>query len=100
VLDLPRNPGNYVATRLQTDARGAVVAIVENRAPVALAEIVLTPVLIDVAGRVTGQARSVRISRSLASGESLAVDLGLGAPGPDLLQRLRIRVDSARAAPR
>ncbi len=99
-LDLPRNPGNYVATGLQNDARGAVVAIVENRAPVALAEIVLTPVLIDVAGRVTEQGRSIRVSRNLGSGERLAVDLGLGTQGPELLQRLRVRVHSARAAPR
>lgn len=100
ILDLPRNPGAYVATGLQADARGAVVAIIENRAPVTLAEVVLTPVLVDAAGRIAEQGGSVRVSRSLASGKRLTVDLGLGAVAPERLQRLRVRVDSARPAPR
>ncbi len=100
LLDLPRNPGTYVASAVQTDARGAAVAIVENRAPVALAEIVLTPVVLDSAGRATEQGRSVRVSRALASGERVAVELGLGPVPPELLPRLRVRIDAARAAPR
>ncbi|MFO1425912.1 MAG: M48 family metalloprotease [Steroidobacteraceae bacterium] len=67
-LDIGRNPGRYVATGTQLDARGSLVAVLENRAPVALEEITVTPVLLDAGGSVAQQGRSVRIGRARASG--------------------------------
>ncbi len=37
-MDLPRNPGNYVATGGQLDPSGRVVVIIQNRAPIPLRE--------------------------------------------------------------
>ena len=57
-LDLPRNPGNYIKTDLQLDSRGELIGVIENRAPVALRGIVVTPVRVDGAGRIVQSARS------------------------------------------
>ena len=94
-LDLPRNPGNYIAAALQFDAQGRAMAIVENRAPIEASAIVITPVRIDAAGRVVEQARPIRIDRTLRSGERVVVDAGLGALTPELLAQLRLRIDAA-----
>lgn len=96
-IDVGRNPGQYVATAAQQDARGRIVLVVQNRAPVALTDIVVTPVMIDAAGRVAQQGQSVRIGRALAAGEQLAVDAGVGALSQEQLPHLRFRVDRARA---
>jgi predicted Zn-dependent protease len=96
VLDLPRNPGNYIAAAAQLDARGALVAIIENRSPVAIAEVVLTPVLLDAAGRIAQQGRAVRYARELAPRARAAIDAGIGPVPAEVLQRVRIRIDAAR----
>ncbi|MEZ5458595.1 MAG: M48 family metalloprotease [Steroidobacteraceae bacterium] len=96
VLDMPRNPANYVATAAQLDARGTLVAIIENRSPVAIAELVLTPVVLDAAGRVVEQGRALRHTRQLPAGERTAIDTGVGPMTAEALQRVRIRIDSAR----
>ena len=95
LLDLPRNPGNYVAAGAQQDARGALVVVLENRAPVALTEITFTPVLLDAAGQIAQQARSVRLTRALAPGERTSVDAGVGPVAGEVLPRVRIRIDRA-----
>ena len=94
-LDVPRNPAQYVATAGQLDSKGRVMLRLQNRAPVALAGIVVTPVLVDAAGRVLQQGRPVRLSRVLQPGEQLAVDAGLGALTQEQLNGLRFRVDAA-----
>ncbi|HPF26486.1 MAG TPA: M48 family metalloprotease [Steroidobacteraceae bacterium] len=94
-LDLPRNPGNYVKTGLQLDGRGELLGVIENRAPVALRGIVITPIRIDGAGRIVQSARSVQIGQTLAPGQRIAVNLGLGPVAPELAQQLRVRVDGA-----
>jgi predicted Zn-dependent protease len=95
LLDLPRNPGNYVASAIQADSRGNGVVLLENRAPVPLANLVVTPVRIDAAGRVVEQARTVQINRTLQPGERITVDAGIGAVTQELLPQLRVRVDRA-----
>jgi tetratricopeptide (TPR) repeat protein len=100
VLDLPRNPGNYIAAAAQVDARGMLVAVIENRSPVAIAEVILTPVVLDTAGRVVEQGRAIRYARPLAPGTRTAIETGVGAMTPETLQRVRIRIDSAQPAPR
>jgi predicted Zn-dependent protease len=95
LLDLPRNPGNYIATALQPDARGNGVVIVENRSPLPLTNIVVTPVRIDAAGRVVDQARMLQVNRVLQPGERAMLDAGIGVVTPELAPQLRVRVEQA-----
>ncbi len=99
-LDLPRNPAQYVATAPQLDARGNLLVVVQNRAPIALGAIAITPVLIDASGQVLRQGRMLQISQQLEPGARIAVDAGLGALTEEQLQAVRFRVDGARAAER
>jgi predicted Zn-dependent protease len=100
MLDLPRNPANYVAASAQADARGTLVALVENRAPIALESVVLTPVILDAGGRIVELARQVRYSRRIEPGARTVIDTGIGAVPAETLQRIRIRIDAAQPAPR
>jgi predicted Zn-dependent protease len=99
-VDLPRNPGNYVATAGQLDQQGRLVLIVENRAPVALAGIQVTPVLVDAAGRIVREASPVVIREVLNPNQRVAGDAGVGAIPPEQLAHVRFRVDGARIAER
>ncbi len=98
LLDLPRNPSNYVASALQLDARGNGILVVENRAPVALASVVVTPVQIDGAGRIVNQGRTLQVARSMQPGERIVVDAGIGQISQELLPQLRVRIDRATPA--
>jgi beta-barrel assembly-enhancing protease len=97
-MDLPQNPGNYVAAAGQLDANGRVVLVIQNRAPIPLSDIRVTPVLVNAAGQVVRTGSTIRITQSLASSQQVAVDAGLGALPQEQLQALRFRVDGARAA--
>jgi len=97
-MDLPQNPGNYVATTGQLDPTGRVVMVVQNRAPIPLSNILVTPVLVNAAGQVVRTASTIRINQTLASGQQVAVDAGIGALPQDQLQALRFRIDGARPA--
>ena len=97
-MDLPQNPGNYVATSGQLDGNGRVVLIVQNRAPIALRDIQVTPVLVDATGRIVQTAAPVRILQPLAGGARVAVDAGIGQMPQAQLPNLRFRIDAARAA--
>ena len=95
-VDLPRNPGNYVATAGQIAPDGRLVLIVENRAPLALSDIQVTPVLIDNFGRVVSEGSPVRIRQVLNPNQRVAGDAGVGALSQQQLAQVRFRVDSAR----
>jgi predicted Zn-dependent protease len=97
-VDLPRNPGNYIATAGQLAADGRLVLIVENRAPLALTDIQVTPVLIDDFGRVVSEGAPVRIRQVLNPNQRIAGDAGVGALSQQQLARVRFRVDGARIA--
>jgi len=98
-MDLPQNPGNYLATGAQRDATGRALLVIENRSPAALTGIRLTPVFVDAAGSVTrtGKQRDLGTA-TLAAGQRAALDVGLGALGDAELQALRFRVDTAQLA--
>ena len=72
------------------------MAVVENRAPFPVSQIVLTPVLLDASGQVAQLGRQLRISQRLQSGERASVNAGLGAVTEETRSRLRLRVDSVR----
>lgn len=97
-LDLPSNPAKYLATGGQLDGQGRVFVVVQNRAPVALVNVQVTPVLVDAAGRVVRQASPVRIGRTLAAGERVVADAGVGVLTQEQLAAMRFRVDGARIA--
>jgi predicted Zn-dependent protease len=96
-IDVGRNPANYVAGGAQLDGRGALVAVIENRAPVTLADVVVSAVLLDGNGAIARQGPPVRVGRALQPGERVALDAGVGAVAPELMSRVRIRVEGARA---
>jgi beta-barrel assembly-enhancing protease len=98
LIDLPRNPANYVATGLRAGADGTPVIIVQNRAPMALGNIVVTPVLVNAAGQIVQQGRAVSIAGPLQPGAQVVVSSGLGALTPEQSQATRVRVDGARVA--
>ena len=97
-LDVGSNPGQYLATAGQLDAQGRVVLRVQNRAPFALRDIVITPVMIDGSGRIVQEGRSLNIGRVLQSGEQISLDAGIGTMPAERLQFLRFRIDGARPA--
>ena len=97
-MDLPQNPGNYVKATGQLDAEGRVFAVVRSRAPVALRDVQLTPVLVDGAGRIVQQGAPLRLRGTLAPGAQTAVPAGIGAISREQLPYLRFRVDAARVA--
>ena len=98
-MDLPQNPGNYLATGAQRDAAGRALLVIENRSPAALTGILLTPVFVDAAGNVTrsGKQRDLK-SVTLAAGQRATLDVGLGSLGDAELQSIRFRIDAAQLA--
>jgi predicted Zn-dependent protease len=97
-MDLPQNPGNYVATSGQYDAQGRPILVIQNKAPVALTNIQVTPLLVDANGRILQQGAPVRVNRTLRSGEQIAADAGLANLNPQQLPYVRFRVDAASVA--
>jgi predicted Zn-dependent protease len=95
-LDLPRNPGNYLATGAQLAANGRLILALENRAPLPVTDIKVTPLLLDASGNVVGMAGSVTIPQILKPGERIAVDAGVGVLSKEQLSAVRFKVDTAR----
>ncbi len=97
-IDLPQNPGNYVATGLALGSRGQAVMAVQNRTGLPLADIRITPVLVDAGGRVLQQGQLVTIAGPLAAGAQITRDAGLSGLTQEQLQGVRFKVESARIA--
>ncbi|MGE0580659.1 MAG: M48 family metalloprotease [Steroidobacteraceae bacterium] len=97
-LDLPENPGNYVAAGVQLDAGGKAHVIVENRAPVALSNIVVTPVLVDPNGRILQQGGALQIRGPVPAGQRASAPFGTGSLSAEQVRNLKARVDAARLA--
>ncbi|MEO7386379.1 MAG: M48 family metalloprotease [Gammaproteobacteria bacterium] len=93
-LDFSQNGTRYIASGIQLDSRGQVLAIVENRAPFPVGPILLTPVLLDEKGRIAQEGRQLRITRTLQPAERASVNAGIGTVTEEVRQRLRIRVDA------
>lgn len=97
-LELNQNPGSYVATALQRQQNGRVAIVVQNRANVPLANIVLTPVQVNANGQVVQQGQAVRIAGPVQPGQQAGVDAGIGAVADAQLASIKVRVDSANVA--
>jgi predicted Zn-dependent protease len=96
LIDLPRRPGNYVATTAVRDLSGKLLLRVQNRAPVPVAGITVTPVLVNAAGKVTSSGRTVNVRGTLEPGEQVTVDAGLGVLTAEQEKALKFSVESAR----
>jgi predicted Zn-dependent protease len=96
-MDLPQNPGNYIATQGQIDAQGRLVVVVQNRSPTALSGIQVTPVLVDASGRVVQQGSPVVFRSVVKSGQQAAQLAGVNV-SQQQLPYLRFRVDGAKVA--
>lgn len=97
-LDLPQNPGNYVATGAQLDSNGHAFVTVQNRANVAIEGIEITPLMVDQFGQIAQQGQRHMLPLALQPGESATVDAGIGNLSAAQAAQLRFRVDAARAA--
>lgn len=97
-LDLPEHPGSYIAAAVQADTTGRVYATVENRAPLALANIVVTPVLIDASGRIVQRGAALTIRGPLGPGQRASAQINTGNVTAEQLRFLKVRVDSATLA--
>ena len=97
-IDLPRNPSSYIATGAQLDAKGTLLFLVENQAPVPVADIQITPVLLDEYGRVSHTGSPIVIREVVNSKQRVSGDAGLGALTSEQAARIRFRVDAARVA--
>ncbi|HEY0942217.1 MAG TPA: M48 family metalloprotease [Steroidobacter sp.] len=97
-MDLPQNPGNYIATQGQIDAQGRVVVVIQNRSPAPLVGIQVTPVLVDGAGRVAQQGSPVVFRSVVAPGQQAAQQTGIASISQAQLPYLRFRVDGAKVA--
>ncbi len=96
-LNFAENGTKYLASGLKLDSRGQILAVVENRAPFPVSQILLTPVLLDANGRIAQEGRQIRVNRTLQPGERASMNAGVGTVTEDVRQRLRIRVDAVRA---
>jgi predicted Zn-dependent protease len=85
-----------IATGGQLDARGQLVVMIQNRAPVALANIQVTPVQVDVNGGVVSQGAAVRIRGPVAAGAQAAAPTNITLT-QEQLALIRFRVDGAQA---
>ncbi len=97
-MDLPQNPGNYVAAAGQFDAQGRLLVVVQNRAPVPLRDFRVTPVLVDASGRIVQQGAPVNVGAVLKPGEQVAAYSGIASIPKEQLPYLKFRVEQARVA--
>ena len=97
-MDLPQNPGNYLAAGAQFDSQGQLMVVVQNRSKVPLTGIQVTPVLVDASGRIVQQGSAVAIQGVVKPGEQAAAPSGIGNIPQEQLQALRVRVDTAKVS--
>jgi beta-barrel assembly-enhancing protease len=96
-MDLGQNPQAYIATGTELGASGVVV-ILQNRSPVALTDIQVTPVIVDGAGRIVQSGSTLRVGTVVAPNQQVTLNSGLTGLSAEQLQGLRVRVDAAKVA--
>jgi hypothetical protein len=100
VLDLPRNPGNYLAAEARADTKGQVVIAIQNRAQVPVRSIELRVAITNAAGQaLQGPVRLTSGNRTLAAGEIIEIATGLGPVTTQAqLAAVRWQIDKAAVA--
>jgi predicted Zn-dependent protease len=100
VLDLPRNPGNYLAAEARADTKGQVVIAIQNRAQVPVRSIELRVAITNAAGQaLQGPVRVTSGNRTLAAGEIIEIATGLGPVTTQAqLAAVRWQIDKAAVA--
>jgi tetratricopeptide (TPR) repeat protein len=79
VLDLPRNPGNYLAAEARVDKNGQVIIAIQNRAQVPVHAIEARVAITDAAGQaIQGPVRVTSGNRTVAAGQIIELATGLG----------------------
>ncbi|HEX2494150.1 MAG TPA: hypothetical protein VHK24_10270, partial [Steroidobacter sp.] len=97
-MDLPQNPGNYVAAQGQFDPQGRLLVVIQNRSPAPLTRIQVTPVLVDSAGRIAQEGSPVVFREVVQPGQQAAAQTGVAGLAQAQLPNLRFRVDGATVA--
>lgn len=97
-IDMPQNPGSYVAAAVQLDASGRALVVVQNRSGLTLDSVRATPVVVDAAGQIVQQGTAVTIGGPIAPGKTAGADAGLGVLSQAQVQGMRVRIDSAQVA--
>jgi hypothetical protein len=75
-----------------------VYAVIENRTPLPIAAIVVTPVLVDANGNVLQRGAAVQIRGPVAAGQRATAQINTGNLTAEQVRYLRARVDSAKLA--
>ncbi|MGH8262961.1 MAG: M48 family metalloprotease [Steroidobacterales bacterium] len=79
VLDLPRNPGNYLAAEARVDGKGQVILAIQNRAQVPVRAIEARVAITNAAGQaIQGPVRVTSGTRTIAAGQIIELATGLG----------------------
>ena len=79
VLDLPRNPGNYLAAEARVDTKGQVILAIQNRAQVPVRAIEARVAITNPAGQaIQGPVRVTSGNRTIAAGQIIELPTGLG----------------------
>ena len=98
LLDLPNNPGKYVAAAVRTGSDGRPMLVVQNQAMVPLDNIAVTPVLVNGSGQIVQTGRTINIKGPVQPNEQVAADAGIASMTQEQMQALRFRIDAARIA--
>jgi len=91
-LDLPANPGQYLALRTALDASSMLAIEIGNRTRVAVADIRITIAYADAQGATRRVGRTVSGTLAAGAARQLATGLGPFAPG----QNYAVSITSAR----
>lgn len=99
-LDLPRNPGRYVLVEPRLDRQGRIWMLVQNRAPVAIAGVVIAAAVANPAGGIAqGPVRIGTGRATLAPGQTMQIPTSLGPfKDPQALRLVQAQVQSAQIA--
>jgi beta-barrel assembly-enhancing protease len=97
-IGVQQRPEQFIAAGLQVDGSGRLVIVVQNRSPVPLKEIQITPVLVDASGRPVQTGAPLRIPGTLAPDQQIEVSNGVDGLTSEQRQALRFRVDGAKLA--
>ena len=80
------------------DGQGQLIVVVENRGPVPISNLQVTPVLINAAGNIVREGSPVHVRGPIKPGEQASAKAGGGGVSPAQLPNVRVRIDGAKVA--